>query len=228
MHTAFDSARARFNMIEQQIRPWDVLDQDVLALLNVVKRDDFVAASQRELAFTDVELPIQLHDKSSGEKMWCPRMEARVLQDLGVKRHDRVLMIGVGSGYLAALFAHVADAVTAVEISPTIKALAEENLRRTHTVNVLVKQGDGARGFGSDTYDVIVLTGATPVLAQELKSQLKLGGRLFAVVGEAPAMRATVVTRQPVDGGFAFNETVLFETNIKPLANAPHAPRFTF
>ncbi len=223
---------ARFNMIEQQIRPWEVLDQEVLDLLGVVKREQFVAPSQTQLAFTDVELPILRGDSATGETMWTPRLEARVLQELAVRAHDHVLMIGVGSGYLAALFAHRADRVVAVEIAPSIKALAEENLRRSGTVNVLLKDGDGARGFGIDRFDVIVLTGSTPVLPAELKAQLKPHGRLFAVVGDAPAMTATLVTRDGTDGnsgnGSAFAEIKLFETNLKPLRNAVQPTRFQF
>lgn len=227
-----DLNHARFNMIEQQIRPWEVLNQEVLNLLNVVKREQFVAPAQTQLAFTDVELPIVAGDHNSGETMWTPRMEARVLQELAVRTHDQVLMIGVGTGYLAALFAHRADCVVGVEISPAIKALAEENLRRSGTVNVLVKDGDGARGFGTDRFDVIVLTGSTPVLPAELKAQLKPHGRLFAVIGDAPAMTATLVTRDGTDGssgnGSAFAEVGLFETHLKPLQNAAQPARFRF
>ena len=227
MTPTLDIAQARFNMIEQQIRPWDVLDQDVLDLLEVVRREDFVPPAQRLLAFTDLEIPLdQSADKSknSGAAMWSPKMEARVLQELQIKAHDRALEIGAGSGYFAALLAHRCREVTTVEIVPALKSLAEKNLKAAGIGNVKVATGDGAQGFGREQFDVIVLSGSTPALPDALLAQLSTGGRLFAVVGDAPAMTARIYTRTAA--GIAAQD--LFETVLTPLLNAAQPPRFKF
>ncbi|HEX4328093.1 MAG TPA: protein-L-isoaspartate O-methyltransferase [Burkholderiales bacterium] len=221
MQAAFDVARARFNMIEQQIRPWDVLDQDVLDLLAVVKREEFVPPLLRALAFTDMEIPL-----GHGASMWSPKMEARILQELQCKAHDRALEIGAGSGYFAALLAHRCHSVLSLEIQPALKAMAQQNLKAAGLPEVRVLEADGARGYGEETYDVIVLSGSTPVLPDSLLAQLKPGGRLFAVVGDAPVMEARLYTRSPAGSGVA---TVnLFETVVAPLTNAAQPPRFKF
>ncbi|MBL8383069.1 MAG: protein-L-isoaspartate O-methyltransferase [Burkholderiales bacterium] len=227
MNPQLDVSRARFNMIEQQIRPWDVLDQDVLDLLDVIRREEFVPPAHRQLAFSDLEIPLRAVGGAlaAGARMWAPRLEARVLQELAVKHHDAVLEIGTGSGYFAALLAHRARSVTSVEIDAGLKAFAEENLRRAGVGNVRVVEGDGARGFGADSYDVIVLTGSTPVLPEAFVEQLRPHGRLFAVVGDAPAMAARLLTKA-ADG--QCSTVTLFETDLAPLLNAAQPPRFRF
>ena len=227
MTPTLDIAQARFNMIEQQIRPWDVLDQDVLDLLEVVRREDFVPPAQRLLAFTDLEIPLDHRagqSTNSGAAMWSPKMEARVLQELQIKAHDRALEIGAGSGYFAALLAHRCREVTSVEIVPALKLLAEKNLKAAGIDNVKVAAGDGAQGFGREQFDVIVLSGSSPALPDALLAQLSTGGRLFAVVGDAPAMTARIYTRTAA--GIAAQD--LFETVLTPLVNAAQPPRFKF
>ena len=214
----FDFEQARYNMIEQQIRPWAVLDQDVLDLLSVVRREEYVPPEYRTLAFGDFEIPLP-----NGSRMWTPKMEARVLQALTLAATDRVLEIGTGSGYFTALLASSAAEVLSVEIDAATAERARARLGSFR--NVRVEQGDGARGFGSDTYDVIVLTGSTPVLPERFIEQLRPGGRLFVVVGEPPVMTARLVR------WFGPNARVvqdLFETVIQPLAHARAPERFVF
>ena len=213
--------QARANMVEQQIRPWEVLDQDVLDLLYVVPREEFVPEKHRSLAFSDLEIPI-----GEGERMWAPKIEARVLQELNVKKTDRVLEVGTGSGYLTALLSHRAAHVFSVEIKPELAAFGRANLERHGAENVTLEVGDAARGWPSHApYDVIVLTGSTPVLPGAFVEQLAPGGRLFAVVGEPPVM-----TARHRDGAApgAWRSTDLFETVIAPLVNAERPPRFRF
>lgn len=215
--------QARFNMVEQQIRTWDVLDQNVLDLLYVVRREEFVPAAYRALAFSDLEIPLT-EKASEGERMWQPKMEARVVQELAVRKSDVVLEVGTGSGYLTALLAHRAQRVVSVEINPALKILAESNLATQDLDNVLLEQGDAARGWGGP-YDVIVLTGSTPVLPQAFLDQLKPAGRLFAIVGDAPVMAARLVTCR---GAGSFDSVDLFETNFPALRNALQPARFQF
>jgi protein-L-isoaspartate(D-aspartate) O-methyltransferase len=213
--------QARTNMVEQQIRTWEVLDQDVLDLLYAVPREEFVPEKHRALAFVDMEVPI-----GENQRMWQPKMEARVLQELGLRKTDRVLEVGTGSGYLTALMSHRASRVFSVEINPKLAEFGRANLERHGADGVTLETGDAARGWGSHApYDVIVLTGSTPILPRAFVEQLAPGGRLFAVVGEAPAMAARLVTAG-VPG--AWHGTDLFETVIAPLVNAEHAPRFRF
>jgi len=213
--------QARANMVEQQIRPWEVLDQDVLDLLYAVPREQFVPERYRDLAFSDLEIPI-----GEGEKMWMPKIEARVLQELGLRRVDRVLEVGTGSGYLAALMSHRASHVYSVEIRPALAAFGRANLERHGIDNVTLEIGDAARGWpGHAPYDVIVLTGSTPVLPRSFAEQLASGGRLFAVVGESPVMSARLVTAAAPG---AWRATDLFETVLAPLANAERPSRFRF
>jgi len=228
MHATLDIDQARFNMIEQQIRPWDVLDQEVLDLLEVVRREEFVPPAHRLHAFTDIEIPLDsIAPAARGTAMWSPKMEARVLQEVQAKSHDRAIEIGAGTGYFAALLAHRCHSVTSVEIIPELKALAERNLKAAHVSNARVLLGDGARGFGGEKFDIIVLSGSTPTVADHLLKQLNPGGRLFAVTGDAPAMIARVYTSS---AGGSENYTVqeLFETVLTPLVNAPQPKRFTF
>ena len=213
--------QARGNMVEQQIRTWEVLDQDVLDLLYVVPREEFVPEKHRPLAFSDLQLPI-----GEGERMWEPKLEARVLQALKLRKTDKALEVGTGSGYFTALLAYLAAHVYSVEIKPALARLGKRNLERHVTENATLEAGDGARGWpGRAPYDVIVLTGSTPVLPPSLQQQLAVGGRLFAVVGEPPVMTARLVTCTAPD---AFHAVDLFETVIDPLVNAEQRPRFRF
>jgi protein-L-isoaspartate(D-aspartate) O-methyltransferase len=219
--------QARFNMVEQQIRTWEVLDQEVLDLLYVIPREEFVPAQYRALAFSDLELPLEEGTRAGeGERMWQPKLEARVVQELALKKTDRVLEVGTGSGYLTALLAHRAAEVRSVELKPALAAFGRANLERHGTDNAVLELGDAARGWEPGApYDAIVLTGSTPVLPRAFLEQLRPGGRLFAVVGEAPAMQArlTVCTAPG-----AWHSVDLFETVIRPLANAEQARRFRF
>jgi len=212
--------QARFNMVEQQIRPWEVLDPDVLDLLFKVKREDYVPTACRDLAFSDVEIPL-----GNGFSMWSPKMEARVLQEIGLRRGEHVLEIGTGSGYFAALCRSFRTSVTSIEIDPQLADAARARLAAHGFGDVRVETGDGARGFVSETYDVIVLTGSTPLLAESWFAQLSPVGRLFAVVGDAPAMTAQII-RWSAPG--ARVSRTLFETVVAPLTNAPAPSRFEF
>lgn len=213
--------KARFNMVEQQIRPWAVLDQNVLDLLYVVKREEFVPTAYRELAFADVEIPL------GGEAcMLAPKIEAHALQALQVRKADKVLEIGTGSGFMAALLAAHADHVWSVEIVPELAEMARANLRRQGIDNVTVETADAALGWPAHApYDVIMVSGSLPVLPKELLAQLKVGGRLFAIVGETPVMEARLVTRI-ADG--SFRTVVRFETQTPSLVNAQQQERFVF
>lgn len=213
--------QARANMVEQQIRPWEVLDQDVLDLLYFVPREEFVPAKHRSLAFSDLEIPI-----GEGERMWAPKLEARVLQELNARKTDRVLEVGTGSGYLTALLSHRAAHVFSVEIKPKLAAFGRANLERHGAENVTLEIGDAARGWPSHApYDVIVLTGSTPILPGAFVEQLSPGGRLFAVVGEPPVMTARIVAAAAPG---AWRSIDLFETVIAPLVNAERPSRFRF
>ena len=186
-----NTEQARFNMIEQQIRPWDVLDPAVLDLLAVMHREDFVPPSSRALAFMDTEVPLP-----AGQCMLAPRVEARLLQALKVQRHERVLEVGAGSGFMAALLAHKAQSVVSLEIHPVLVRMATANLQRAGIVNVSVREGDGAKGLaGEGPFDAIVLSGSVAQVPQALLDQLKVGGRLVAIEGEEPVMRALRITR---------------------------------
>ncbi len=216
-----DIEQARFNMIEQQIRPWEVLDPAVLELLSLVRREQFVPAESRALAFADVELPLP-----NGTCMLCPKVEARLLQEAGVKKTDSVLEIGAGSGYMAALLAAQAEYVTTVDIDPELVSLAKTNLARAGVANVTVEQGDAINGWAAKApYDVIVVSGSVPALPQALLQQLKVGGRLVGIVGELPVMSAQLVTRT---GEATFNMVNLFETVVAPLKNAVKPKQFVF
>lgn len=215
-----DFEQARFNMVEQQIRTWDVLDQGILDLLFNVRREDYVPAAYRSLAFADLELPLP-----NGDRMWAPKVEARVLQTLKLRAGESVLEIGTGSGYFTALLASRAGEITSVEIDPALSASAAGKLTRHGFTHVRCEVGDGARGWGHDLYDAIVLTGSTPVLPEQFPAQLKPNGRLFAIVGEAPAMTARLVEWTAPGSRVT---TDLFETVVLPLKNAAAPSRFTF
>ncbi|KWN24176.1 protein-L-isoaspartate O-methyltransferase [Burkholderia territorii] len=213
---------ARFNMIEQQIRPWDVLDLDVLGLLSIVKRENYVLPEHRALAFADLELPLP----GGNSKMLFPRVEARVLQELAVKKHENVLVVGAGSGYLTALFAHRAQHVTAVDIDPAIARFAADNLRNDGVTNAEVVLGDGSLGWPDKApYDVICVAGGLPVVPQQMLEQLKVGGRLSAFVGGRPVMKAQIITR--IDDK-QYRVADVFETYVDHLVNAIEPSRFKF
>lgn len=212
--------QARFNMIEQQIRPWNVLDPRVLELLKVVRREQFVPAASKELAFADTEIAL-----GYGASMWEPKIEAHAVQALALQPTDSVLEIGTGSGYLTALLARLSAQVTSVEIEPELSKIAAHNLATHNIDNVTLQVGDAAQGWGEAEYDAIVLTASVPMLPEAYKRQLKVGGRLFAIVGDAPAMQAQVITRTGAD---TFETKKLFETNVAPLRNATQPQRFVF
>ena len=213
--------QARSNMVEQQIRTWEVLDQAVLDLLYAVPREDFVPPPYRTLAFADMEIPI-----GEGERMMAPKLEARIVQELSPRKNERVLEVGTGSGYLTALLAHRAAHVHSVEIRPALAAFGRANLERHGADNVTLETGDAARGWPTRApYDVIALTGSTPVLPKALLEQLSPGGRLFAVVGEGPVMVARLVT---CSAPGALRSVELFDTLLAPLANAEQPLRFIF
>jgi protein-L-isoaspartate(D-aspartate) O-methyltransferase len=213
--------QARFNMIEQQIRPWEVLDQDVLNLLAIVKRENFVPAAYRNIAFADLEVPLP-----GGQRMLSPKVEARVLQELAIHKGETVLEIGTGSGYMAALLAHRGRSVKTVEISEELAEFAKQNLAANGVVNAEVVHGDGALGWTDGApYDVICVSGGLPVMPQEFLEQLKVGGRIAAFVGAAPVMKAQIITR--VDDK-QFRVSDIFETLVAPLKNAVHPSQFKF
>ncbi len=187
--------QARFNMIEQQIRPWDVLDNQILQLLANVKREDFCPLAHKALAFVDMEIPLRDGGKN-GQSMLSPKVEARMLQDLAVHKHEKVLEIGTGSGYMAALLSHRAQRVITLEIVPELAQTARENLQKAGIHNCEVRTADGSKDLNVDgPFDVIVLSGSVAHIPISLLAQLKPGGRLVAVVGEEPMMRATFVTK---------------------------------
>jgi protein-L-isoaspartate(D-aspartate) O-methyltransferase len=213
--------QARFNMIEQQIRPWDVLDAGVLQLLSVVRREDFVPPEHLPLAFVDTEVPLP-----EGENMLSPKMEARLLQELKLQRHETVLEIGAGSGYMAALMAHKAQRVHTMEIKPALAALARRNLARAAVVNVQVHEADGVHGLAQEApFDAILLSGSVAEVPQELLQQLKVGGRLAAIVGQLPVMNAVLVTRS---GESQYDTRVLFDTVAARLHGFAEPNRFRF
>lgn len=211
---------ARFNMVEQQIRPWDVLDAKVLDLIKKLKREHFVPVDKQSMAFMDVEIPLG-HDV----KMWSPKVEARVLQALNLEPTDRVLEVGTGSGYLTALMSRLANHVTSVELIQELSARAARTLAAHHFDNITLEIGDASKGWGSEKYDAIVLTGSVPLPPESFYQMLNVGGRLFAIIGDAPAMHATLVTC--VASG-VFETITLFETSVASLSNAPQPERFVF
>jgi len=213
--------QARFNMIEQQIRPWDVLNLGVLELLAIVKREDFLPPEHRALAFVDTEVPLP-----GGQCMLAPKVEARLLQELDVRKHERVLEIGAGSGYMAALLAHKAQQVRSLEIDAELARFATANLKRAGVMNANVVHADGAAGLAGDgPFDVILLSGSVAELPEALLAQLKVGGRLAAIVGFEPVMRAALVTRG-ADQSLA--RRVLFDTVAQRLQGFAEPTRFHF
>lgn len=215
-----DWEKARYFMVEQQIRPWDVLDPTVLDLLFKVRREEFVPQDKRDLALVDMELPL-----GNGQKMWQPKLEARVVQELMITSSDRVLEIGTGTGYLTALMASLASQVTSVEINAEQAEVAVANLKKAGIRNAKVVVGDASLGWNAPTtFDVIVVGASLPVVPDELKNQLAVGGRLFVVSGDLPIMSGTLITRS-AEG---FSSTKLFETVLPQLQNARQPERFVF
>jgi protein-L-isoaspartate(D-aspartate) O-methyltransferase len=218
---SMDVERARFNMVEQQIRPWDVLDTKVLDLLHKVKREDYVPAAYKALAFADLEIPIGL-----GEKMLSPKLEARILQELTINPADRILEVGTGSGYMTALLASQGAHVYSVDILDACVKVGGSRLAQHGIHNVTLEQGDAACGWDKHgPYDVIVLTGSVPVLSLSFQQSLAAGGRLFVVVGEVPAMDARLIT---CSAPGAYSTASLFETCVPALRNAPPRAQFSF
>ena len=216
---------ARFNMIEQQIRPWEVLDGAVLSLLSVVKRENFAPMAHKALAFVDMEIPLK-DGNQTGQVMLPPRVEARFLQDADIKGTDKVLEVGTGSGYMAALLAHQAASVLSFELDATLAQQARTNLQAAGVHNVEVRQADGSQGAPSDgPFDVIMLSGSVPNVPQVLLNQLSIGGRLLAVVGEDPVMRASVITRT-ADQQWQTSEP--WDTMAPRLQGFPEHNRFSF
>ncbi|KAF0190734.1 MAG: protein-L-isoaspartate(D-aspartate) O-methyltransferase [Gammaproteobacteria bacterium] len=213
--------KARFNMIEQQIRTWDVLDQRVLDLLDQVPRENFVPENYRNLAYADISIPL-----GHGQVMMLPKLEARVVQALDIQPGDRILEIGTGSGYLTALLASLGLHVESVEIFPDLLATAGETLARHGITNVALHAGDASRGWHKDdTFDAIVITGATPILPDAFANALRRGGRLIAFVGLPPVIEATLITRT---GGHEWAREAMFETGLPMLVNAEQPPQFVF
>ena len=216
---------ARFNMIEQQIRPWEVLDGQVLSLLSVVKRENFAPLAHKALAFADMEIPLQ-SSGAKGQCMLAPKVEARLLQDANIQATDKVLEIGTGSGYMAALLAQQAASVLSLEIDATLAQSARTNLQNAGIANVEVRQADGSQGAPADgPFDVIVLSGSVPEVPQHLLNQLKMSGRLLAIVGEDPVMRASVITR---NGEQQWQTSEPWDTMAPRLQGFPEHNRFSF
>lgn len=213
--------KARFNMIEQQVRPWDVLDQNVLDLLSVVRREDYAPAHLSRLAFADAEIPL-----GHGAVMLAPKIEAHAVQALQVKKHERVLEVGAGSGYMAALLAAHAEEVVSLEIMPALVEMARSNLRKAGVVNVRVEEADGREGYAAQApYDVIMVSASVAEVPAALKAQLKVGGRMFVIVGKEPVMSAQLITRVAED---SYSSITLFETVTAPLTGAVPAQKFVF
>lgn len=215
----FNFEQARFNMIEQQIRPWDVLDQRTLDLVASVPREQFVPEDYRKLAFADINIPL-----AQGQMMMSPKVEARLLQALRLNPNDSVLEIGTGSGYLTALLAKAAKHVDSVDIFPEFIQTAAVKLKALNINNVNLQVGDAINGWNTDVdYDVIVLTGSVPVLKSHFQDQLIEGGCLFAIIGEEPIMQAQLITRI---NQTKTNRELLFETVLPPLLGAVSSQRF--
>ena len=213
--------RARFNMVQQQIRPWEVFDRRVLALINEVPRDQFVERAYVGLAYADIEIPL-----GHGQRMMFPRVEARLLQALDVKPGDKILEIGTGSGYLTACLAKLGGQVISLDIHEDFTAQARTRLDAQDIGNVELITADAlAAVIPGGPFDVIAVTGSLPELPDSLKQQLAIGGRLFAVIGEPPAMEACLITRVGED---AWRSEGLFETELRVLENALQTEQFQF
>ncbi|VAX02846.1 Protein-L-isoaspartate O-methyltransferase [hydrothermal vent metagenome] len=213
--------QARFNMIEQQIRPAEVLDYRVLDTIAATPREDFVPEDYRELAFSDINVPI-----SDCEIMMKPIMEARLLQALDVQSSDKILEIGTGSGYFSALLATLGQSIDSIDIDPALQRQAQARLTAQGISNVSLIEGDAAQGWDDGgSYDIIAITGSLPILPESLKQKLTVTGRLIAIIGTAPAMEATLITRIADD---QWSTDILFETELPALKNAEQPQGFVF
>ena len=222
----FDSAR--FNMIEQQIRPWNVLNQDILDLLMIVKREQFVPSAYKAMAFTDMELPLTVDGKASGQTMLSPKIEARILQGLAVRKHEVVIEVGAGSGYMAALLASRASKLLSFEIDSRLASFALTNLKTAGFGNIEVVAADAMTTDSRKRFsgaDVIVLSGSVEVVPEFMLQALNVGGRLAAIVGQAPVMNAQIMTKVTAS---EFSTEILFEAVQIELQNFPRQPRFAF
>jgi len=206
--------QARFNMVEQQIRPWGVFDHRVLQAFFTTRRERFVPTSMQALAFSDVDLPLVINAVDTRETMLSPKVEAKLAQELQLTPTDCVLEIGTGSGYQAALLAQLAQQVTSIEVSSRLATFAQQNLQRNQVTNVKVETGDAHAGWGTTEYDAILITGSVPTVPDALKYQLRIGGRMVVVVGQCPVMTACRITRT---SAASFDTVNLFDTIIKPL-----------
>ena len=221
MNAPLDLERARFYMIEQQIRPWDVLDLEILDLLSQVHREDFVPLAHKALAFVDMQIPL-----GGGACMLEPKVEARLVQDLKLSGSDKVLEVGTGTGYMAALMARRAQRVITLEIDPALAKAARENLQRAGITNAEVREADGSGGLPNEApFDAIVLSGSVAEVPAALLAQLKVGGRLMAITGSEPIMRATLITRT---GDTSYSTSQPWDINVPRLKNFPEASRFSF
>ncbi len=217
--TEFDYEKARRNMVEQQVRPWEVLDRRVLDVLGELPRERFVPERYRRLAYADLNLPL-----GHGQVMMTPKVEARMLQALDVRPGDRVLEVGTGSGYVTACLARLGGRVHSVEIFEDLRQRAGERLAALGIGEVVLETGDAARGWDRHApYDVIAVTGSLPEMEPAFREQLAVGGRLFVIVGEPPVMEARLYTRVAED---AWSHEDLFETSIPPLVNVRRPRRF--
>ncbi len=213
--------QARENMIKQQLRTWEVLDDQLLELLQQVPREEFVPPAWRNLAFVDMNIPLD-----EGQVMMAPKVEARMLQALAIRPDEEVLEVGTGSGYVTALLAKQAKQVYSVEILPRLLAQAGEKMRAHNIKNAELEEGDAAQGWDArPMYDVIAITGSLPVLPRAFLESMAIGGRLFAIIGDTPVMEATLVTRV---GNNDWSREVLFETELPPLKNVQQPERFVF
>ena len=216
----FDVESARHQMIEQQVRAWEVLDLTVLAALGRVRREEFVPPAYRDIAFADMSVPL-----GHGQSMLAPKVEGRILQALAVQPDDRVLEVGTGSGFFAACLGQLARTVRSVDVFADFVATAAQNLRRAGAHNVQVETFDAMHLSEEGAYDVVALTGSLPVYDARFERALAVGGRLFVVVGEGPIMEARRITRT---GPAEYLRESLFEVSIDPLVHAPEPPRFVF
>lgn len=218
--TALNFAQARYNMIEQQIRPWEVLDQRVLDVIASVPREDFVPERYRNLAFSDLAIPL-----GHGELMLKPNVEGRLLQALAIQPTDHVLEVGTGSGYLTACLARLAATVASVDIVPAFTEAARHTLKAHGFSNVVLHTGDASRGWGEHRYNAIAVTGSVATVAEVWRQSLSLGGRLFIVVGQPPVMEALLITRV---GEREWSQESLFDTELPPLRNVAPFKVFKF
>lgn len=218
--TAFNFEQARFNMIEQQIRPWDVLDQRALDTLTQMPREDFVPERYRNLALGDVAIPL-----GHGEVMLKPNVEGRILQALALQPTDHVLEVGTGSGYLTACLARLTASVVSVDIVPDFTEDARRKLKAHGLSNVVLHTGDASRGWGEHRYQAIAVTGSVATVDEVWRQSLSLGGRLFIVVGQPPIMEALLITRV---GEREWTRESLFDTELPPLRGAAPVKTFEF